>query len=433
MQELIYKFFIDNKIFQLNMYFMIKLMPHQVEAIEYVRCRQFSYLGDDMGLGKTYSALGAIKALDCKISLIICPAYLRLNWKYEAEKMGFTDIHIMTGRKDKLKHSELTICGFDHTVLKNISAQCFYLDMIIVDEAHNFGGKKAKRTKTLLGNDTRIKRPLIDQSFRTLFMSGSPILNRPEELWPVLQKVYPELWDFYAFAYRYCGAYQGKFGLITKGASNLKELREKFLKPFMLRRTKDQILDLPEKIHTIIPIQAPKELKVLKTLSVEDYYESTNAIGEYAELRNRAADLKFDVAVEHISEIYKQTDSVIVFAYHRNIVKKLAEHFECDFILGDTSAIKRQNMVAKFQKEGGIIIGNYKAMGTGFTLTNTSNVVLVELDYSPLIMNQAIDRAHRIGQTKTVNVHILLWNEGVEWDLYKQVKKKMNTFNKLFL
>ena len=80
---------------------------------------------------------------------------------------------------------------------------------------------------------------------------------------------------------------------------------------------------------------------------------------------------------------------------------------------------------------GNMIVGTFGAMGTGFTLTKACHVVMAELDYSPLLIEQAIDRLNRIGQTRRVTAHVLLWSEGLEMNLFKALKKKKNTFNTL--
>lgn len=387
-----------------------------------------------MGLGKTFAFLQAIKTTDSNFSLVVCPAYLKENWVAEAEKMGIFDIQVIRTRKDNYLGKALTIVGYDTKTIRNVLHQSLGFDIIGFDEAHYLRGRTAQRTKICLGTDRRIKQCLVKNAKRVVFLSGSPLLNRPADLWTILQAVYPEaMGDFYQYAYRYCGAYQGPFGLDVSGATNLPELKQ-YLDQFVIRYTKEQCLDLPGVAYSTISLEKNKEVERLQSLEkdlgidVENLLNEGVAIGEYATLRRELGILKQDIAREFIKNIVDQGEDVVVFTYHKEIARILS----ADAITGETPVSGRQQIVNDFQENGGVIVGTYGAMGTGFTLTRACNVVLVELDYSPLLIQQAVDRLNRIGQKRMVSAHVLLWQDGLEMALWKLLKKKQATFTTLF-
>jgi len=411
-------------------------MPHQIEGVDFIKERVFSYIAFDMGLGKTFCGLAAISETEASYCLIVCPAYLKENWRNEAKVMGFADneIQVVYGRKAKYEFKRITICGYDAPTLKNILLQSFGFDLSIFDEAHYLRGRGSQRSKTILGTDKRVKHTVCRYSRRVIFLSGSPLLNRPSELWPILQTVFPSIFpNFFQYAYRYCAAYQGNFGLDYSGASNLEELKA-YLDSFVLRKEKSEVLDLPGRgIKKVILEKSKAAEKLLKAeadlgIDVEALVNEGVAIGEYATVRRELGLLKSEVAKDYISDIIDQGEDVVVFTYHKELARLIASNA----ITGETPVKDRQKNVDTFQSEGGSIVGTYGAMGTGFTLTKSCNVVLVELEYSPLLIEQAIDRLNRIGQTRLVTAHFLLWSEGLENDLFKTLKKKRKTFDTLF-
>lgn len=413
----------------------IELMEHQHKGVDYIFERRISYIGDDMGLGKTITALASIKPCNAEKVLIICPAYLKKTWANEAEKLGYTDIEIVSKRKTKIRHAQITILGYDVPTIIAIVKQIGSYDMVIFDEAHYLNGKKAKRTKVCLGTDRRLKYTVLSFTRRAVFLSGTPILNGPYELWPVLQAVYPkEFSSFTEYVYRYCGAYQGKFGLEYKGATRQSELKP-YIDDLILRRKKEELLDLPDKLYKLVTLEKNREIeKLLKkeedfNLDVERLMENKKGIiGDYATLRKDLGDLKIKASKEYLDDLKSSGQNFIVFTYHKDAAYQLSD----DAITGDTSPERRQQIVERFQKEGGFIVGTYGGMGTGFTLTKATLVILLELHYSPMVMEQAIDRAYRIGQKNKITIHVLIWDGGIEHKLYKSVRQKRVKFNNLF-
>ena len=237
----------------------LELMQHQLDALLYVKERIHSYLALDMGLGKTAIGLRIAPSLGLNMTWVICPGYLRNNWFAEALMWGYQEkeVQIILTRTAKLQYKRLTISSYDAKTIKNIMNQAMWFDVLICDEAHYLGGKSSQRTKCITGSDKRVKNVATRCASRTVYMSGTPMLNRPRELWAILRAVYPEntfLQDYYQYAYRYCIGYGIGGEIDDSGACNLEELKEKFLSPFMLRVKKEEVLSLPEKVLSLIHI-----------------------------------------------------------------------------------------------------------------------------------------------------------------------------------
>lgn len=420
----------------------LKLMPHQYRALQYVSEHRSSYLALDMGLGKTAVAL-ALGIPEGANLLVICPGYLRDNWMAEALKWGYSreEVQVILGRKDIMQYRKLTICSYDPDTIKNVLLYSVGYNYLILDEAHYLRGKKARRTKLITGSDARIKKYASLYAERTVYLSGTPMLNRPKELWPILRCTFPEvdmLKGYYQYAMRYCFGYDYTGVPDDSGACNLDELKELYLSKFMLQIKKEEVLDLPEKIYSEVDLPLNAEVKKLlraeesMELDVDYLVSGKPAIGEYATMRRELGLLKIGYCREHIQDIVDQAGAVVVFTYHQELAKSLAKEFNTEPVIGSTPNRVRTKIVSDFQNVGGVFVGSYGAAGTGITLTKASHVVLCELEYSPRLIDQAVDRCHRIGQTNTVNVYTLLWSKGLERNLWKQLQDKDETFQNLF-
>ena len=420
----------------------LELMPHQYRALEYVQGHVASYLALDMGLGKTAIALALGLHSNANI-LVICPGYLRDNWKAEALKWGYdeNEVQVILTRKAKLQYRKLTICSYDPETVKNILLYSIGYNYLILDEAHYLRGKKARRTKLITGSDARIKKFAALYAERIVYLSGTPMLNRPRELWPILRCTFPQdktLEGYYQYAMRYCFGYDYQGAPDDSGACNLDELQELYLSKFMLQIKKEDVLDLPEKVYSTIDLPLNAEVKKLlkaeeqEELDVDYLISGKPAIGDYATMRRELGLLKIPYCREHIQDIVDQAGAVVVFTYHQELAKRLAAEFNTEPVIGSTPNKVRTRLVSDFQLSGGVFVGSYGAAGTGITLTKASHVVLCELEYSPRLIDQAVDRCHRIGQSNTVNIYTLLWSKGLERNLWRQLQEKDETFQNLF-
>lgn len=435
---------------------------YQKAGIEYMMKVKKVLLGDDQGLGKTVQIAGLLYNLEKSKEkldkiLIICPKSLKENWKKELLNWtNYTEdeIEIIEGRKYKMQGKKIAIVNYDlcHYLKKQIGRRW---DFIAIDECQYIMNHEANRTISILGPGGIARR-----APRVVAMSGTPISNRPIELWPIMATLFAEYTpdDFINrdnFILKFCDGFKEtvkkydpkkrrtvtKQVLNARGASNLKLLGEILRERFMIRRVKKNVLkQLPPKLYNIVDISADAKQK--QVLMKEDSYkydvlksiETGKRLPELEELssvRKEIALMKIDFATKYIDGILDNQDKVIVFCHHTEVAEQLAFEFE-DFgvslLLGKTSQNKRNQAVEDFQNgENRVFIGNLKAAGVGLTLTAASEVVFVECSWTPGDNEQAVDRAHRISQTKQVSAHFLVWYGSLDATILRtSINKKHN-------
>lgn len=410
-------------------------LPYQRAAIAFGLARPNVLFADEMGLGKTIEALGVINTdPDARHVVIVCPASLKLNWARECERWLVDRGPVGIAGKTFPHEASVVIVNYDilGKWAKELSRDW---DVLVADECHYVKNKDAKRAKALYALSAR----------RKLFLTGTPILNRPVELWAIVSSLAPEEFDnFWAFAKRHCKPTKNRFGWEFKGATNLDELHERLRSTIMVRRTKAAVLpDLPPKRRQVIELgsdhvadliaveatawqkhqQHLNELRALSRtgseknkIELKTLRQGVNAaFGELAKLRQDTALAKVPLVVEHLKSVLDDAKKIVVFAHHRSVIDALAEPFEGDAVTlkGDDAVASRQAAVDRFQDDPScrLFIGSITAAGFGLTLTASAHVVFAELDWVPARLTQAEDRTHRIGQRDSVLVqHLVLQN-----------------------
>jgi SWI/SNF-related matrix-associated actin-dependent regulator 1 of chromatin subfamily A len=431
-------------------------LPYQRAGIAWAASRPASLIADEMGLGKTIQAVGVINASpDAKRILVICPASLRLNWARELSKWLVTPRAICVIESGKTKwpaSPEIVIVNYD--LLKKFRKELRLAQwcIVIADECHAIKNSKAQRTKEIVGYRPKDKDKegwSAIPAARRIFLTGTPIVNRPVELWPIINFLDPGSWrNFFSYAKQYCGAVHNGFGWDFGGASNLQELQDRLRETVMVRRLKADVLtELPPKRRQVLPvpangaeaciaaeraaearheqalIAAQVAAQLAKAAESDADYDaavaklrdlSNAAFAEISQMRHDTALAKAPYVVEHV---LAASGKVVVFAHHRDVIQALRDGLEAEHprsvvtLTGEDSMQSRQDAVDRFQsdEECRYFIGSIRAAGVGLTLTASSHVVFGELDWTPGAMSQAEDRCHRIGQTNSVLIqHIVL-------------------------
>ena len=229
------------------------LYPHQIEGIAFLLGRRRALLADDMGLGKTrQSVIAMVEAEAEGPYLVICPASIKRNWAREIQ-IVFPDAEpaiVGPAVLPPTTHRGWIIVNYE-ILGKNLD-QLLEFDWkgVVFDEAHYLKNYQSQRSRNASKLVKEIKRDLVVHA-----LTGTPMTSRPRDLFPLLQILgHPLGKSFFSFAKRYCDAYQGDFGLVADGASNLEELTVQ-LHGVMLRRRKDEVLDLPPKMRTWMDIE----------------------------------------------------------------------------------------------------------------------------------------------------------------------------------
>lgn len=405
----------------------LSLMRFQTEGVRFALSRNRSYLAYDPGLGKTIIVATVARNLKPLHVVYICPPFLKSTVEYEFEKWGAPETLVVP---DTIIHR----IDVQHKMIREYTPGT----LLIVDEAHRFKNETTRRSKALFN--------LTPYFERIIFLSGTPMPNRPIELYPVLKHCAPETIDFknkFEFGVKYCAGYKNNFGWDFTGASNMKDLGARVKDKFMLRKKKSEVLtELPPKTESLILIgdKMPNTLasldrSILKSFSPEDLMSHLAPNSHVATYRKELGKLKAPKAVEVVSSVLDETEeSVLLFAIHKDVVAKLKSglsKFNPLVITGDVPTQKRNEIVTTFQNSSThrILIGNIDACGLGFTLTKATRVVFCEFAWVPGVNDQASDRAHRIGQKDNVLVQYLVFKNSIDRQILETVIRKRNAIS----
>jgi len=415
-------------------------LDHQKTAIEKLAGSKRFILADDMGLGKTTSTIIAALETGAKKILIVCPASLKINWQREIANYSDRSVFIAEGKKFSTE-DDFVIVNYD--ILKNfhdtdpkkkeesILLQSNF-DLVILDEAHMISNVQAQRTKIINHFAKKVN--------RVWLLTGTPMTSRPMNYYNLLNLIEsPVAQNWKAYAIRYCQGYQFSAGKRkvwnVSGASNLEELRDRTSKQ-ILRRLKEEVLDLPDKIIT--PVYLKLKSKEYENLMGEyyDWYdknpdESTSLTVQFSKLmkvRKVIANEKVKQTIEFAENILEQGKKVIIFTNFTDTLQTIYQHFgkQAVYLDGSCSNAVRQQAVDQFQNNEKItvFVGNLKAAGVGLTLTAAEVVIMNDLSFVPAEHSQAEDRAYRYGQKSNVLVYYPIFENTIEGAIYDILNKK---------
>ena len=389
------------------------LFQHQKESVLRMLKYRRQILALDMGLGKTLTALVAAKILNEKygyITLIICPVSLMENWKREAYGISLKNFSIHSwSNLPKPIHSEY---------------------IVIADEAHYAqSGTKSQRGKAFL--------ELCKSAFcvASYSLSGTPMKNgRPINLLPLLEAAKHQLArDKRYFQIRYCNAHATKFTRWdVNGARNLDELSLK-TRDVIIRRTKKECLDLPDKLRVLREAELSTEAEKLFKQTLNDLKEDFQRriregkiIGDSEALvmlnyyRQAGSIAKTETAFDLIQEVLEEGNPIVVFSFFIKPLKKLydalrLQAIKTELLIGDST--DRQAMVDRFQKGESDVFLLSMAGGVGIDLYRANTIILIDRPWTPGDAEQIEDRLHRIGQKNSVTAI---------WLQYGEVDKKID-------
>ncbi|MEZ4596708.1 MAG: SNF2-related protein [Chloroflexota bacterium] len=229
------------------------LYAHQRTGIAFLLSRRRAILADDMGLGKTRQAIIALReAQPAGPFLVVCPAGVKLTWLREIRAVEpDADVQVVGGSTTPAAGHRWTVVTYDILGRHRAALAAIGAAGIVMDEAHYLKNDSARSRHALrlagVGGAG-------DEPEALYLLTGTPMTNRPRDLFNLLRAIrHPLATSFYSYAKRYCAAFDNGYGLDSRGASNLEELAE-VLSGVMLRRSKDEVLDLPPKLRTWQPI-----------------------------------------------------------------------------------------------------------------------------------------------------------------------------------
>lgn len=453
----------------------LSYLPYQRAGVAIMAGREANLLADEMGLGKTVQSIALVNCDETvKKVLVVCPASLKRNWERELTKWLTRKLKVgvqQAGQPWVGEYADVVVLNYDIVDRHAKDIASVKWDLFVADECHYLKNRKAKRTAAVLGRKAKKDGTggvagIVAR--RRVFMSGTPVVNRPVELFPILEALQPGRWGFKRMV-RYCDGKQTKWGWDFTGAAHMDEFQRELRKDLMVRRLKRDVLtELPAKRRQIIELPSDgledviadeeKSAAVSEASLVElrarvaaaeladdevEYAELSGklaraqmvAFDEMSKARHRVAMAKLPMVIEHVRSVLDQNGKVLVMAHHRDAVDALCAAF------ADVGAVKlyggmadadKDAAVQAFQKDPAcrVFVGGIKAAGVGLTLTASSHVVFAELDWVPGVVTQAEDRCHRIGQTESVLVQHLVLEGSLDARMVKFIVRKQEVIDR---
>lgn len=398
-------------------YLKATLRSYQTFGAKYIVHQKRTLLGDEMGLGKTVQAIAAMAALAAEGKshfMVVCPASVLINWCREIQKFSTLEVTKVHGKDEAALLHWRENGGVAVTTFESVSRftipEKFKISMVVTDEAHYVKNPDTQRTKALL--------KLLRQSEYVLFMSGTPLENRVEEMCFLVSCLQPEI--------------AGKLEEV-KFLSTADQFRQQ-LAPVYLRRTREDVLqELPELIEKEQwCVLGPQEQKDYRDAVLSENFMAIRQVSWQVDDWHDSS--KACRLLELCDQAKEQKRKVIVFSFFRTTLRKVTE------LLGDrcmepiTGAIdpkRRQEIVDAFSKaeDGAVLVSQVQAGGTGLNIQSASVIIFCEPQIKPSIENQAIARAYRMGQVRDVLVYRLLADDTVDEQIMEILKGKQLQFD----
>lgn len=439
--------------------------PYQREGIAYGLNAKRLIIGDEPGLGKTLQSIGIVDTANAYPCLVICPSSLKINWQREFEK--FTDKSaIVLDNNVRTTWGYLLTMGVHQVAIVNYESLRKYFVWDIKGDGKQFRLKdvvfcpQITAFKSIIIDEShRVKDPSAQQTIFTkglsvgkdwcILLSGTPVVNRPEDLIAQLS-IMNRLSEFGGrakFVADYCTDPKDKK---AEPAVPLSVLSKQLYDTCMIRREKAKVLpQLPDKTRVDLYVEINNALEYNLAaadlaLYLQEYTECTDweirrkmrmeALVRFMILRSLATKGKIAQAVDFIRTFLDSGKKLIVFCSLHEIVDELKKAFPCAVtVTGRDSAVTKQASVDAFQNnpDVNLIICSIKAAGVGLTLTASSDVAFVELAWTYADCCQCEDRAHRIGQKDNVTCYYLLGRGTIDHTIYSLIHHKKTIANEI--
>jgi len=407
----------------------MQLFPHQQEAKLFLLSRRRAILADQPRVGKTLPTAAA--ALENLPALIVCPAIAKTVWEAAFNKLApNVSVHVINGKKDAGQPNSADVTIINYDVLQYGVTQVDKYNALVLDECHRIKNPKAARTKAAM-----LAMKKIDCVYA---LSGTPIPNRPIELWPILHGLGIYRGGWFDFAARYARLFSAPWGLDASGASNLPELKA-MMKPHVLRRKKEDIFkDYKEPQVSLITFDLPND-KREQSFDADALVANPNALMAFeglAEIMREAGMRKVQYAADFIDDLLQANEPVVVFAHHKDVVQALQDELKTHkpvIVVGDTTRLKRDMAIADFQAgKTKCIIGNIAAMSEGVDFSAADTIVFVECTWSTSALEQASSRVENITKNGIAPViYILTIKASLDHNVLAKVLKKLNVVNQI--
>ena len=393
------------------------LRRYQTFGTKYILHQKKVLLGDEMGLGKTMQAIAAFCDLASKGGshfLVVCPLSVVVNWKREIESQSDLPAIEVYGEGRAMEMTQwsanggVAITTFE-TLNKIPVPEAVTVDMMVVDEAHYIKNPEAQRTQSVVAAGKK--------ALNILYMSGTPLENKVEEMQFLISCLQPEIAEQ------------------IKGMKQLTQAEEfrQAVAPVYLRRVREDVLkELPELIE--------KEQWGLMNKEEFTAYENALLEGNFMSVRQvswQLSDVSKSTKAQRLMEIWEDAKEggrkLIIFSFFKDVLSNVSGmlgEYCVGVIDGSVSAANRQQMIdsLKTAKAGSALVCQIQAGGVGLNIQAASVVVFCEPQIKPSLETQAVARAYRMGQSQSVIVHRLLMQDSVD----ERIMEILHTKGELF-
>lgn len=396
----------------------VTLRHYQAFGAKYALYHKRTLLGDEMGLGKTIQALAMINHLsqnNQKHAIVVCPLSVVANWKREVNQRSKLKTFIFHGNNRDAAFAEwqlrtgILITTYEQTLRMNFE-EGQRVDTLIVDEAHYVKNPEAKRSRSVY--------KLAGIAEYVLFMSGTPLENRLEEMKQLMSILQPEI------------AEQLSQELHLLQPNEFKQV----VAPVYLRRNRKDVLgELPE-LEIIPQWMGFGEEE-------ERYYHQAVIEGKLMAMRRAAwqggsseNSPKLEKLLDICNEAAENGHKVLVFSFFKDVINTIQQYLKertFEAITGDVPNARRQEIIDEFTKSqpGSVLISQITAGGVGLNIQAANIVILCEPQWKPSTEEQAVSRAYRMGQSRNVIVYRLLTEESIDVTMLEVLGEKSNLFD----
>jgi len=396
------------------------LFPYQLEGAKFLAARQYAGLFDGMRLGKTRQFLKAAKMIGAETIAVVAKASGVYVWEKEARDWGFDPLVLRAGDEPQWKRFNIfSYNGLISELHDQLVLQCY--DLLGGDESDAFKSMDALRTQKFYGlREDKYGKIIFDPDLglcayadRVWVMTGTPVLNNPSELYPMMRTLFKDaiindrgiVMSFNEFNGRFCkyGKSNG-FGRKIVGGKNLAKLRD-LMRGRVLRRTKEQVWeDWKKPILDLLPVPGDvegipsKEIEMVrKALASDDIVTALRAVAPHcATLRRLTGLAKVNGVVDWIDDNIELCGKIIVFAHHKEVISTLKSKLKHKYveIIGGMSPEEKRNAYTAFQENDKvkIFVGQNQAARDSIPLYAASTTISIEPDWVPGNNDQMLDR-----------------------------------------
>lgn len=393
------------------------LRPFQRAGVAYMARTRRCLVADEMGLGKTVEALAALQYVSAFPALVVCPASLQLYWQEQSARwLPGKQVRILGTQSTLEERADIWVVSYASLprylpFLRNIR-----LRALVCDEAHYLKNPAARRTQAV--------REVARYVPYRFLLTGTPVLNRPNEIVPllaILGTLYP-LGGSRAFL---------RF-VRDAGPERLEEIHARLRVWGFLRRTRAQVLpELPakERVRVHVPLDDPSAYAEIENhfwAWAQAHGEVLNPLVRLTRLRQEALRQKLPAIREWLQGFLESGEKVVVFGHHREALSHLGQVFDAPVMDGSMPVRERQALITRFQEDTHfpMLLSSLTVGGVGWTLTAAHHAVFIELDWTPARHEQAEDRLARIGQEHKVMLWYLLARNTIDEDIYHLHQRK---------